>query len=160
RSECTRYNAIGSEIEIRIFENNDWIFSTHLTLRFHTAHCARRVNLRAVVRGSCKRNASYAEVTRQNISYVGTASDNKVQYARRQSCPFENVEEPGGCQRRCGRGFEDDRIAGDQRGRNFPGGNTYRKVPGRDQRHHTKRVPQCVGKILWQFGGNGYSTHP
>src|SRR5262249_34263739 len=33
-------------------------------------------------------------------------------------------------------------------------------VPWRDQCHYAQGLSQGIGKILWQFGRNRYSTHP
>ncbi len=75
RTERSGYDSVRRKVQIRILQNDDGILSAHFALRFHAAHRAGSVNLRAVIRRSRKRDAADAPIAREHVSHFGTAAD-------------------------------------------------------------------------------------
>src|SRR5213076_2995652 len=58
------------------------------------------------------------------------------------------------------RRLEDDGVAGHQRRRDLPGGDSDREVPGGDQRGYAERLLDRVAEVVGQFERDGLAVEP
>ena len=93
------------------------------------------------------------------VSGIGTRSEDQIQNTWRYSCLLENLYDADSRGRRERRWFENYRVARDQRRRDLPHRNRYRKVPWRYACHDAQRLLDGVGKIRRQFRKNGFAVH-
>jgi hypothetical protein len=93
------------------------------------------------------------------VAGLGAGAEDEVEDAGGQPRLVENLDDADGRGGRQGRRLEDDRVAGDERGRELPDGDGDGEVPGGDDGDDAVRLPDGVGEVAREFGGDGLAVH-
>lgn len=84
----------------------------------------------------------------------------EVDDARRQPGFLKGLDKAVHRKRRILGGFDDHRVAAQDRRQNFPRGDGDGEIPGSDEPAHTDGIPDGHGKLVGQFGGGRLPVEP
>src|SRR3990172_3520028 len=94
-------------------------------------------------------------MTDKGFCHIRAGSHDEIEYARGYPCLFKYFNERGRDGGRFRRWLPDDRIAGNECGENFPGGNRDGEVPGSDEPDNSRWVPDSHAELVRHFHRRG-----
>src|SRR5215207_6076511 len=90
-------------------------------------------------------------MTHQRLCHFRTRGHDEVENPGRQTSFFENFDKGGRDGGSLWGGFPNDRVTRNQGRENFPGGDSDREIPRRDETHNARRVTNSHAEFIWHF---------
>ncbi len=125
-------DAVDGEVEVSVVHDDDRVLAAELEMDVLEAFGRRFQHLHARLARAGQRDDADVRVADEPLADRASATVDDVDDAGRHAGLGEELREALSEGGRVGRGLEDDRVPGDERGRDLPGRDRDREVPRRD----------------------------
>ena len=160
RAEGAHGGRSGGHIEVGVLKDDDRVLAPELTLHRRTSGSALGVDHVADLGGSGERDGLHVRVSHQPRPRRRAAALDQVDHAVRHARVPKNLDDKLRAPRGLLRAFEDDGIASDQSGSDFPRRDGDREVPRGDQPDHAQGATTGVRERIGHLRGNGLAAEP